>query len=125
MAYTNWSVTIGHGPHGVTSVIYSPEMYNSDNYGFSYSGVSHQENISCGGGLVVNIKKKTTQYGGDNYSSRSNSIYQNTCCYVKQDFGNYNQSICFNGDTYLGVLDYSNTLLYNLNTWVDKDKNKR
>lgn len=125
MAYTNWSVTMGHGPHGVTSVIYSPEMYNSDNYGFSYSGVSHQENISCGGGLVVNIKKKTTQYGGDNYSSRSNSIYQNTCCYVKQDFGNYNQSICFNGDTYLGVLDYSNTLLYNLNTWVDKDMHKR
>lgn len=125
MAYTNWSVTIGHGPHGVTSVIYSPEMYNSDNYGFSYSGVSHQENISCGGGLVVNIKKKTTQYGGDNYSSRSNSIYQNTCCYVKQDFGNYNQSICFNGDTYLGVLDYSNTLLYNLNTWVDNDMHKR
>lgn len=112
-AYTNWSIASGHGPHGVTTILYSPEMYKDIN-GFAYTGIK-SSNISYGGGLIVNIKKQSTQYGGNTYGGRQSSVYNISCCYVKNDFNNYSKPICFGGDTYLGVLDYANTLLFNMN----------
>lgn len=122
-AYTNWSVSSGHGPHGVTTVLYSPDMYK-DIDGFAYTGIKNS-NITYGGSLMVNIKKQATQYGGNTYGGRQSSVYNISCCYVKNDFSNYSKPICFGGDTYLGVLDYANTMLFNMNDSTSNIFDKR
>lgn len=124
-AYTNWSIGSGHGPHGITTVLYSPQMYSNDVYDHSYNGIDESTNESCGSSLIVNIKKQASQYGGNTYGSRQSSIYNIACSYVKTDFGNYNQKICFGGDTFLGVLDYTNTFLYQMNSFDDANYDKR
>lgn len=124
-AYTNWSTGTGYGPHGITNILYSPQMYNTDVYDHSYIGIDKNSNESCGGSLFVNIKKQASQYGGNTFGSRQNSIYNISCCYIKSDFGNYNQNICFGGDTFLGVLDYTNTFLYQMNSFDDANYDKR
>lgn len=123
-AYTNWSIGTGHGPHGITTILYSPQMYNNS-YDHAYTGIKSNTDVSCGSGLIVNIKKQSQQYGGNNYGSRQSSIYNISCAYVKNDFGNYSQKICFGGDTFLGVLDYANTLLYQTNSFNDSNNSKR
>lgn len=122
-AYTNLSVGQGFGPHGICNVLYSPSVYNSST---SYSGVSStSDNYHITTVLYVNIKRKQNQYGGNNYSNRQNSIYISTGCYVKRDLSGYENGICFGGDTYLGVLDYAHTLLYNVNSYEEQNYEKR
>ena len=124
-AYTNWSIGTGHGPHGVSTVIFSPQMYSSLDDGFSYTGVNKKNVLSNGCGLIVNIKKRTSQYGGNTFAGRQSSIYNISCVYVNNSFENYKTPLCFNGDTYLGVLDYAHTLLYNLNSFNEGSFDKR
>lgn len=124
-AYTNWSIGIGHGPHGITNILYSPQMYDDSSFGHSYKGIDYSTRESCGGGLYVNIKKQANQYGGNTFSNRQNSVYEISCGYIKPDFGNYNSHIFFGGDTFLGVLDYAHTMLYNLNSFDNDNENKR
>ncbi len=116
-AFTNWSIGTGHGPHGITTAIFCPEMYDKSKHGFAYPGLPNQDMRSCAGGLIVNIKKRATQYGGNTYSGRQKSVYISAGCYVKNDFENYKDAVCFGGDTYLGVLDYTHTSLYNVNSF--------
>lgn len=63
---------------------------------------------------VVNIKRNTTtQYGGNTYAARQNSVYISTFSY-KQETSSGN-SYVFGGDTYLNVLDYPITMTYQAN----------
>ena len=124
-AYTNWSVSSGHGPHGITTVLYSPQLYDSVIFDHKYDGIDQNDTLSCGSSLFVNIKKQSSQYGGNTFGNRQSSVYNISCSYVKSDFGNYNENICFGGDTYLGVLDYAHTMLYNLNSYEEGNFDKR
>lgn len=124
-AYTNWSIGTGHGPHGITNILYSPQMYSDSTFGHAYTGINQNTEESCGGGLYVNIKKQANQYGGNTFGNRQNSVYEVSCGYIKSDFGNYNSLIFFGGDTFLGVLDYAHTMLYNLNSFDNDNENKR
>ena len=112
-AYTNLSIGEGFGPHGISTAIYSPSVYNST---INYAGVTPEKDpYHLTTVLYVNIKRKQNQYGGNNYSNRQNSIYISTGCYVKRDLSGYENGICFGGDTYLGTLDYAHTMFFNIN----------
>lgn len=97
------------GSYGITTVI------KSDDLPQEYDGISDTNNneiskkggFSMGSILIVNIKKNTTnQYGGNTYAARQNSIYEIGCRFVNPNYENYRDTKCFNGDTYLNVLDY-------------------
>lgn len=112
------------GPGGVKTIIYSPAVYNNDikytgitDTPFDYSrlipGTTDRATVkyNMGSALTVNIKSNRSQYGGDTYNFRQGSVYTNIVTHLNQDGVN----ICFGGDTYLGVLDYSNCLIYSTN----------
>ena len=70
---------------------------------------------------IVNIKKSnTSQYGGNTYTARQNSVYMSTFSYTQKIS---EQTITvFGGDTYLGLLDYPITMTFQGNdeaTWDD------
>lgn len=112
--YVNYCAgsSLSFGPHGVSMAISSPEVYSN-----GYRGILNtpEGNSFCYNSvLFVNIKKAATQYGGNTFVSRSSSIYNSTNTYVNTSLG-YTSSVCFGGDTYLGVLDYSHTLSFTRN----------
>lgn len=57
--------------------------------------------------------------------SRSYSIYNSTNTYVKTSWEGYDKAMCFGGDTYLGVLDYTHTMLFTRNDPDDRNGFKR
>ena len=57
--------------------------------------------------------------------SRSYSIYNSTNTYVKTSWEGYDAAMCFGGDTYLGVLDYTHTMLFTRNDADDRNGFKR
>lgn len=60
---------------------------------------------------IVNIKRSTTtQYGGDTYVARQNSVYISTFSYKQEQSSG--ESYVFGGDTYLNMLDYPVTMTY-------------
>jgi hypothetical protein len=75
--------------------------------------------------LFVNIKKNAIQYGGNTFMSRSYSVYNSTNTYVKTSWEGYDAAMCFGGDTYLGVLDYTHTMLFTRNDPDDRNGFKR
>lgn len=114
---------VAFGPHGVNMAISSPDVYSG-----GYTGIANTplgEDYIYNAALFVNIKRETTQYGGNTAMSRSTSIYHSTNTYIKPSWTGYNSAACFGGDTYLGVLDYTNTLLYTKNNFDDLIGNKR
>lgn len=101
-----------YGPHGVSLAINSPDVYNI------YTGITdtpYGKDYIWNSTLFVNIKKNATQYGGNTYINRSMSTYISTGTYTKAQWQEYDNSICFGGDTYLGVLDYSHCLMFTKN----------
>lgn len=106
------------GPSGPCIVAHAPTLYKI------FSG--YQEITQSSGGdrsiydiinaiPVFNIKRDSvTQYSGNTYSSRQNSVYISTSKFDKYTFG---------GDTYLSLLDYPNTMIFQLNQeeeWENK-----
>lgn len=61
--------------------------------------------------VLVNIKKNVTQYSGNTYSARQNSVYIPTGTY-KTVTGASDTVMAFGGDTYIGVLDYPCTMIF-------------
>lgn len=123
-SYVNWSIGSyeAWGPHGVNMVVTSNNLYDT------YNGISrtpYGSKYSYNAVLFVNIKKRAAQYGGDTYANRQNSVYISTNTYVKPTWDDYNNPICFGGDTYLGVFDYSHTLLFTKNVSTDMNGYKR
>ena len=123
--YVNCSVGAenNYGPGGICVAL---KVKDSNNYGIiGYSSASNKQYIYNDfmkrGALMTNIKHMTTQYGGNTYFNRQNSTYISTKDFNIKD---KKTSICFGGDTYLGVLDYANTLLQTQND-ENKDKNSK
>ena len=82
----------------------STEMINDDAYGVSSV-------------LICNIKRNaSSQYGGNSYFSRSNSVYNIHCGYSTVEEGTFTtKTNIFGGDTFLTVLDHTHSSLHYLN----------
>lgn len=61
---------------------------------------------------VVNIKKDGSQYGGNTFTSRQNSIYISTNSYSNDISGITHTLYTFGGDTYLCLLDQPLTMIF-------------
>ena len=62
---------------------------------------------------MYNIRRDIVGYGGNTHDARENSIYESIGHY---DFADNAEDICiFGGDTYLGIFDYPNTTVFQLN----------
>jgi hypothetical protein len=95
---------IAYAP-GVTSSI--PRISSVSLDGSNYSS-SHISNIIP----VVNIKKNGSQYGGNTFTSRQNSIYISTNSYSNDISGETHTLYTFGGDTYLCLLDQPLTMIF-------------
>ena len=95
---------IAYAP-GVTSSI--PRISSVSFDGSSYSS-SHISNVIP----VVNIKKNGSQYGGNTFTSRQNSIYISTNSYSNDISGETHTLYTFGGDTYLCLLDQPLTMIF-------------
>lgn len=111
------NITVGGTHHcglaGVSTILNCPTLHDAYPGIFDENTTQMWADNAYGMGtvLMVNIKKPSTnQYGGNTYSARQNSIYQINCGYVKSSENN--PVLCFNGDTYLGVLDYTHSQLF-------------
>lgn len=111
------------GPHGVCLAISAPDVYSGNYTGIRTTPLLRKYRHNAV--LFVNIKKNTTQYGGNTFMSRSYSIYNSTNTYVKTSWEGYDKAMCFGGDTYLGVLDYTHTMLFTRNDPDDRNGFKR
>lgn len=127
--YYNWSLytfdTEGdrnnvakEGPHGICAVFRSDDLVSRVGFIDSSTDV-----VNANAVILVNMKQSVSQYGGNSYASRQNSVYL-SC-------GNYNTadtklSRVFGGDTYLGILDYANlTFLFNDHLISDDEQSGR
>lgn len=95
---------IAYAP-GVTSSI--PRISSVSLDGTTYSS-SHIANVIP----VVNIKKQGSQYGGNTFTSRQNSIYISTNSYSNDISGETHTLYTFGGDTYLCLLDQPLTMIF-------------
>lgn len=122
------------GPHGPCLIAYIPGIRQTikpfevlshyRNYNGNYIEDKSSRDINTKTSiLVANIKKDTVQYGGNTYSSRSNSVYISTNSYVLCDAANYTMNV-FGGDTFLGILDYPVQMVFQGNAVSDRAANK-
>ena len=115
--YTNYSVTEFEqtdnetivGPAGPCIIAYVPKLdviFNG--YGKPTDRYSQMHVFDAVNAVpVFNVKRNgVSPYGGDIYSVRQNSVYIST--------GGFNGKYVFGGDTYLSLLDYPNTMSYQL-----------
>lgn len=108
-----------YGPSGVNAVITSPDIYTrykgvrGTDYGNNLTELGDNTFASV---LFCNIKNNITPYGGNTYVARSNSNYISTGIV---NISSTSRSTCFGGDTYLGIYDHANSLMY---TKTDADK---
>lgn len=68
--------------------------------------------------LLFNIKRMvSSQYGGNTYAARQNSIYISTNSYLnlEETTNSVNSMYTFGGDTFLGLLDYPQTFTFQHN----------
>lgn len=127
VVFQNWSQNwnndtvreeIKYGPHGYCLAIHSPELtaaipgitqigeYTTDSNKSIYNRGLSQNAI-----LIANLKQNVIQYGGNTYASIQNSVYISTDTYTPRTSASLTVN-CFNGDTYIGVLDYSTTMMF-------------
>ena len=122
LSFTSADQTVRFGIRGVSLIMQSDDMIINNN-GDDYIGIDDQnlpqqmstdEVYGVQSVLICNIKRLSpSQYGGDSYFSRSNSVYNIHCGYATVQNNTYDIDInCFGGDTYLGVLDHTYTGLY-------------
>lgn len=120
-SFSNTDDIVRYGIHGVTLLLQSSDMWGDTAVSSRYSGVDDKSPERClqmsddgvygvQSVLICNIKRNLqSQYGGNSYFARSNSIYNIACGYkLASDKG---KITCFSGDTYLGILDHTYTSL--------------
>lgn len=72
---------------------------------------------------IVNVKRSVTQYGGNTYSNRQNSVYIPTGSYVRVKGASSYDTYTYGGDTFLGILDYPVTMTFQANdSWSYNDR---
>jgi hypothetical protein len=100
--------------HGVSAVLQVPDSYDP------YIYPTKIEDFCTA--IIANIKQQVIPYGGNTYISRQNSVYNSCGCFNTVS----NKSVyCFGGDTYLGVLDYLNTSVIQLEKDPEKQTESR
>ena len=100
--------------HGVSAVLQVPDSYDP------YIYPTKIEDFCTA--IIANIKQQVIPYGGNTYISRQNSVYNSCGCFNTIS----NKSVyCFGGDTYLGVLDYLNTSVIQLEKDPEKQTESR
>lgn len=127
--YTNWSITdVGKeesvfGPAGPCIVLQVPNLGD----GFLGMGVGDALDLetygrhAINGIAICNVKRQTlSAYGGNTYTSRQNSVYIPVNEYNRMTGSSTYYSDTFGGDTYLGLLDYPNQMIFQAN---DAEKN--
>lgn len=101
---------VSYGVGGVNMALYAPDVYSG-----GYTGIDRTpfgSDYKWASALIVNIKTPAAQYGGNTFVNRSYSSYCSTSTFVtKRPTNGYDTALCFGGDTYLGVFDYSHSLL--------------
>ena len=117
-SFSNTDDIVRYGIHGVTLLLQSSDMWGTD-VSSRYCGIYDQlpslrtqmsdDNVyGVQSILICNIKRNIqSQYGGNSYFSRSNSVYNIPCGYKLAS--DNDQITCFSGDTYLGILDHTYT----------------
>lgn len=106
------------GPSG-PGLIVQANNYHSTFGGFN-SGGSLNNAYSINAIPVINVKRNiTSAYGGNTYTSRQNSVYISTNSYKRVSGSGTYETDTYGGDIYLGVLDYPNMFIFQLN---DGDK---
>lgn len=120
--YSNYAMTefgvsenqIIMGPAGPCVVIKSDNI--ADYIGSANSGyhIHYNDLYKFNATFVFNVKKVVQNaYGGDTYISRQNSVYISTNSYKEiRKSASATDSYVFGGDTYLGVLDYPNCMIF-------------
>lgn len=100
--------------HGVSAVLQVPDSYDP------YVYPTKIEDFCTA--IIANVKQQVIPYGGNTYISRQNSVYNSCGCFNTVS----NKSVyCFGGDTYLGVLDYLNTSVIQLEKDPEKQTESR
>ena len=100
--------------HGVSAVLQVPDSYDP------YIYPTKIEDFCTA--IIANVKQQVIPYGGNTYISRQNSVYNSCGCFNTVS----NKSVyCFGGDTYLGVLDYLNTSVIQLEKDPEKQTESR
>lgn len=100
--------------HGVSAVLQVPDSYDP------YVYPTEIEDFCTA--IIANVKQQVIPYGGNTYISRQNSVYNSCGCFNTVS----NKSVyCFGGDTYLGVLDYLNTSVIQLEKDPEKQTESR
>ena len=100
--------------HGVSAVLQVPDSYDP------YIYPTEIEDFCTA--IIANVKQQVIPYGGNTYISRQNSVYNSCGCFNAAS----NKSVyCFGGDTYLGVLDYLNTSVIQLEKDPEKQTESR
>ena len=83
-----------------------------------------RKRYALGSVLIANVKKNTVQYGGDTYVARQNSIYITTGQNKQKANSDNSTSFVFGGDTYLCLLDYPVTTIFQAKGRNDNNRNK-
>ena len=109
-----------YGPHGYCLVFKSTALNNAVE-GFAQIGEStananliiYNTKLASNAVYLSNIKQKVTQYGGNTYTAIQNSVYISIGCYKLRVSEVSSDTInCFGGDTFIGILDYSTTMMF-------------
>lgn len=125
--YTNYAMSnfnnsdqqIACGPAGPCVVVYMQN--NSTSYAvhppsFGYEVV--QSNDTYNAINIFNLRRLVaSQYGGNTYTARQNSIYISTNSYINfaETSSAANVTYTYGGDIYLGLLDYPQTFTFQAN----------
>ena len=131
--YTNWSITdVGEdesvfGPAGPCIIIQVPNL----DAGMLGMGVGDAlemdtyDRYAINGIAMCNVKRQTlSAYGGNTYTSRQNSVYIPVNEYNRMTGSSTYYSDTFGGDTYLGLLDYPNQMIFQANTASENPEKK-
>lgn len=95
------------GPHGVCAVFYSKDMLDRNTM-VGETPEKAPDASFANTVLLANLKQDIIPYGGNTYAVRQNSTYISTGCYQTITEESEYVNPCFGGDTYIGVMDYTN-----------------
>lgn len=124
--YVNWGMSsfdqnyrqMTTGPSGPGMIVYAPGGY----------AIAPVDNDEINAVNVYNIRRTvSSQYGGNTYATRQNSVYISTNSHV--DLANTTSAVIstytFGGDTFLGLLDYPQTFTFQANDDGDDQAQRR
>lgn len=96
------------GPHGICVI------FQSNNITINIPEIGLSRPTKANSVVLCNIRQNISPYGGNSYTSRTNSIYISTGRYNNVVGVSRSDTFVFGGDTYIGVFDYANLSFFYL-----------